>query len=543
MEFKLRHVGQNCVAEWALISKKGYADPFNEVEVSVEFTDPDGEKVIVPTFWAGGNKWGFRYSSHKVGEHEFHTVCSDESNTDLHGVCGSVEVRNYRGRNQLLRHGPLRVSEGRRHLEHVDGSPFFWLGDTWWMGLTKRLRWPGDFRLLTRDRVRKGFTVIQIVAGLYPDMPPFDPRGMNEGGFPWEDGYARINPRYFDFADRRIEHIVQSGLVACIVGAWGYYIAFAGEEVMRRHWEYIVARYYAYPVVWCLAGEATMPYYLSAEWTDATKRDEYVKRVRAAWTRIARRVRSFDPHHNPITIHPTDCAHNMVDDTSVIDIDMLQTGHSDVFSFENTVKQVVDSLAREPRMPVLVGEVTYEGIMGASWENVQRLMFWSCVLNGTAGHTYGANGLWQVNTEKRPFGPSPHGRSWGDMPWSRAYRLPGSEQVGLGKRLLERYRWWEFEPHPEWVEPHWSDGDYYEPYAAGVPNEVRVIYVPWHGRALWSWIKVKGVEPETSYDAFYFDPRSGKEFDVGSVTPDDNQDWKPPLPPTLEDWVLVLEAR
>jgi len=42
------------------------------------------------------------------------------------------------------------------------------------MGLTKRFRWPSDFRTLTADRVRKGFSVVQIVAGLYPDMPQFD---------------------------------------------------------------------------------------------------------------------------------------------------------------------------------------------------------------------------------------------------------------------------------------------------------------------------------------------------------------------------------
>ena len=36
-------------------------------------------------------------------------------------------------------------------------------GDTWWMGLTQRLRWPEDFQSLAADRVRKGFSVVQIV--------------------------------------------------------------------------------------------------------------------------------------------------------------------------------------------------------------------------------------------------------------------------------------------------------------------------------------------------------------------------------------------
>ena len=41
-----------------------------------------------------------------------------------------------------------------------------------------------NFKQLAADRKAKGFNVIQIVAGLYPDMLPFDPRGANEGAIP-----------------------------------------------------------------------------------------------------------------------------------------------------------------------------------------------------------------------------------------------------------------------------------------------------------------------------------------------------------------------
>ena len=107
------------------------------------------------------------------GKHTFRTECNDTSNPALHGVTGEIEVRPYTGDNPLLRHGPIRVAEDRRHFAHADGTPFFWLGDTWWMGFASRLRWPGDFQELAADRREKGFTVIQIVAGLYPDMPAF----------------------------------------------------------------------------------------------------------------------------------------------------------------------------------------------------------------------------------------------------------------------------------------------------------------------------------------------------------------------------------
>ena len=140
-------------------------------------------------------------------------------------------------------HGPIRVADDHRHFAHADGTPFFWLGDTWWMGLTKRLSWPDDFQELAADRRAKGFNVVQIVAGLYPDMPAFDPRGENEAGFPWEKDYARIRPDYFDAADRRIAYLVDQGFVPCIVGAWGYHLPYLGEAKMKLHWRNLVARW------------------------------------------------------------------------------------------------------------------------------------------------------------------------------------------------------------------------------------------------------------------------------------------------------------
>src|SRR5438128_1446857 len=81
-----------------------------------------------------------------------------------------------------------------------------------------------EFKKLTADRKEKGFNVIQIVAGLYPDMPPFDPRGANEAGYPWQTNYSSVRPEYFNAADERFRHLVDQGFTPCIVGAWGYFI-------------------------------------------------------------------------------------------------------------------------------------------------------------------------------------------------------------------------------------------------------------------------------------------------------------------------------
>lgn len=56
-----------------------------------------------------------------------------------------------------------------------------------------------------RHRVAKGFTVVQIDAGLNPDMDWYDERGANEAGFPWDRGFTTLDPAWFDTADLRIQ--------------------------------------------------------------------------------------------------------------------------------------------------------------------------------------------------------------------------------------------------------------------------------------------------------------------------------------------------
>jgi len=517
-----------CVTEWSYSSEKAYADPFNDLELDVVITDPQGHEQTVPAFWAGEQTWRIRYSPMVAGRYTYRTVASD--NGDLHGRRGVLEVTAYQGDNPLRKLGPVRVAADHRHFEHIDGTPFFWLGDTWWMGLCARMRWPEDFQELAADRVKKGFTVVQIIAGLYPDMPPFDPRGANEAGYPWDADYARINPRYFDAADLRIRYLIESGLTPCIVACWGYFLPIMGVPKIKKHWRYLIARWGAYPVIWCLAGEGAMPYYLSKN------PQEDIATQKKGWTEVGQYVHKTDPYGHVVTIHN---GRSEVEDPAVLDFDMLQTGHGGWTSIPNTEDMITSAQLKTPPMPVFAGEVCYEGILESSRQEIQRFMFWTCILNGAGGHTYGANGIWQVNTHEHPFGPSPHGRSWGDVAWDVAARLPGSQHIGLSKGLLMKYPWWRFEPHAEWVDPHWTHGDYLKPYAAGIPGELRIIFIP----PAWNAPTVKSLEPNVSYRAFYFDPKSAEEHDLGSVTPDSTGAWPAPLTPTFADWILVLDKK
>jgi hypothetical protein len=365
-------------------------------------------------------------------------------------------------------------------------------------------------------------------------MPPFDPRAENEAGYAWEPDFARINPHYFDMADLRIQYLVDNGLVPCIVGCWGFFLPLMGVAKAKKHWRNIIARWGAYPVVWCLAGEATMPFYLSKNPSE----DSAIQK--RGWTEVGRYVRGIDPYHHPITAHPSTSTRDTVEDQTVLDIDMLQTGHEDVWSIPNTVNQVTGDLLRMPRMPVLVGEVTYEGHKQQNRQQVVRFMFWSCVLSGVAGHTYGAGGIWEVQTRAHPYGASPWGGGYGDLPWDIAYQYPGSQQLGWAKELLMRYEWWRLEPHPEWAEPHWSKENYLLPFAAGIPDELRIVFVPLN---MWQLPKMRNLDPHITYQGFWFDPAMGKEYPVGKVVSDPDGTYQLPRIKHIDlvDWVFVLE--
>jgi hypothetical protein len=141
-------------------------------------------------------------------------------------------------------------------------------------------------------------------------------------------------------------------------------------------------------------------------------------------------VRATDPFHRPLTIHPTAIkrytARHATDDPSLLDFDMLQTPHGQSEAVPVTVKAVRESYAAAPIMPVIDGEASYEMLSDSLPTEWTRRMFWLCLMNGAAGHTYGANGIWQCNRPGQPHGASPHDGSYGKIPWNEAMALPGS---------------------------------------------------------------------------------------------------------------------
>ncbi|MDP3072587.1 MAG: DUF4038 domain-containing protein [Opitutaceae bacterium] len=504
-------VEQNKVFEKSFRASAPYRDPFNDVEFKVRITFPDGREQTYPGYWAGGDVFKFRFSSHELGEFSYVTLSSNPSDAGLHQQRGTFRVVRYEGDNALLKHGPIRVSADKRHFTHLDGTPFLWLGDTWWCGLAKRLRWPDEFKLMTKDRAEKGFNAIQFTVGLAPTGTYFDRKNENENGLPWDEAAQRINPAYFDAADLRVFHLVDSGLVPVVVPTWGFYILRMGTVNAKKLWQYVMARWGALPAVWCLAGEISMPYY-----TSATPAEDGPRQI-AAWSEVLAHLREINCYGHMISAHPKfgTSARAEVENPALLDFDMIQSGHIFMQALPRALTLLRQSRSAAPAMPVLMDEVAYEGIAETNWEDAQRQLFWASVLSGSPGFTYGAHGITQFSSDEFPSNVQPQGLSWGEDTWQNAYQYRGSTQVGIGRKALAELEWWRMEPHPEWVLPAKSENmKAFTSYAAGVPGRLRVIYFS----ALSAMeLTVLGLEPEVSYEAYFIVPSNGKRLPVGTV--------------------------
>ena len=402
-----QEVQTNRVAEIALRSSQTYANPFIDLEMDAIVTRPDGKALRIPMFWAGEQEWRLRYASNQTGKHTYRIECSDPKNS-LHGTQGEIAVASYTGDNPLYQHGPLGITDDHRHFQHADGTPFFWLGDTWWKGLCRRLPWQG-FQALTADRQKKGFTVVQIVCGTYPDeLGLLQPSWENEGGLPYLNAeFSKVNPDYFKYADRRIEHLIDAGITPAIVGGWGRAVTLnaVGLAGYKRHFRNLIARYGAYPVIWVLGGETDKgqgPWYEAAEYLAAT-----------------------DPYDRLLTNHSSHLR-NAFDDISVFDFDMDATGHASWKTANQAIQRAQKTLASSPAKPYVSGESCYEQHMQENFSDLQRYQFWGLMLSGAAGHTYGAAGVWHMGTDDE------HGNwgGWGHQPydyttWQEGMQLPG----------------------------------------------------------------------------------------------------------------------
>jgi hypothetical protein len=287
--------------EIRLTAERRYQSPYRGVEVWVDLEGP-GFRKRAYGFWDGGQEYRVRVVAPAAGSWSWVSGSSQEDSglAGRRGAFTAVEWTEAEKAANPCRRGFLRATANGHALEHADGTPCLLLGDTWWSAPTFRYRWEEEalerpigpemsFQDMVQVRKAQGYNCIAILSCFpnwandgrprYIRMADEARTGIrsawrqgatdaakdmhNEGGRPFEfpgkvtgqedvfPDVDRLNPRYFQFMDRKIDYLNAQGFIPFIevarrdVGeAWRAFYDWPASYA--RFVQYVFARYQAH---------------------------------------------------------------------------------------------------------------------------------------------------------------------------------------------------------------------------------------------------------------------------------------------------------
>ncbi len=520
------HLWQPC--ELTFTAERCYEDPFDfeSLRLTATFEGPGGEKLELPGFWDGGQTWKIRFAPTSPGKWTYVTRFLVSADTGLHDRRGTIEVRPSQGDNPIFRHGGfLRVSSDGRYLTYTDGTPFFWLGDTWWCCPSANV--PLEcFRQMVDLRASQGYTVFQghghrpIFPELEPGKPrPFAPeKGM--GAFQAVHGTGPEVLRYWREVDRYLAYANAKGMIGVMGFAGHRLLDPIALEDLKRLWHYYIARDGAYGVTFLITQEYN---------ARIGNLDERLPKMLA----LGRFIKEVDPYRRAMTVHPWWHGGDgrQAWDESWLDFIMLQAGHRR-FAPPEFYRAIY---RREPARPFLESEANYEAFRN---ERIHvdaaavRRSAYTAIQAGSFGFTYGAQGLYGGVLRREAPGPTAR---WGPvLTWEEGLALPGGAQMQHLRTCYESVAWWKLTPRPTAVVPACdiltkAEGD-----------QTFLLYFLAGGKVP-PGARLKDVDDGGIYAAEWFDPRTGRVHSTVEKLAATADGLKLPERPDHRDWMLILK--
>ena len=119
---------------------------------------------------------------------------------------------------------------------------------------------------------------------------------------------------------------------------------------------------------------------------------------------------------------PENFQNGLVLEQEKADLDLLKQKGMTIVPTQVYLK---DGRAKLPGKIIINAEPPYEGHAGCNGPEVQRYSFWTSMLSGAGGFTYGAAGIFQANDRERPTGNRPDGGAFDADFWDDAMMFPG----------------------------------------------------------------------------------------------------------------------
>lgn len=417
-------------------------------------------------------------------------------------------------------HGNLMVDRSKRYLQHKDGTPFLYLGDTAWEMFARLNKEEAEHYL--ENRRLKGFTVIQSV--ILTELDDF----KTITGAPQliDDQNIILSIDYLTHIDHILRVAASKGLYVALLPTWGDKVDKQwgrGPELLnvrnaREYGRFLGTRYASYPnIIWVIGGDRS---------GDGRNRD--------IWNRLAEGIKEKDSQHL-MTYHPQGehSSSMWFHNETWLDFNMFQSGHCQA-SYQIYRRLLLPDLAREPKKPVMDGEPRYEDIPrnfkledGRFMAYDVRKSLYQSMLSGACGYTYGCNNIWQMYASG--YAPMCDART----PWFDSLDLEGVGQLIYFRRLWNMFPFKNGKALFEVISSTNAEAD--EAVAFG-GDDYLICYFPESGQ--WN-LDLKGWAIDC-YSLRWMNPRNGLFFDAGADsrvsleihTPDNSEN---------KDWVLILK--
>ncbi len=506
-------------------SQYDYKDPLRDVTLNLILKSPSGREVTIEAFWDGGSVWRTRFMPNEIGIWEYRTVCSNTQDDGLHDKKGHFECIPYEGNNPLYVHGPLVLSNNRRYLMHLDGTPFFWLADTAWNGIIRAT--VDEWKEYLQFRKEQGFTVIQFVMTHWRGGP-CDIKG--ERAYEGRDKIEKLNVDFFKRIDPKFAMINKYGLVAAPVLLWAFPDDISpgsnltNEEALLLA-RYLIARYGAYIVVWILAGDG-----------------DYRGKKAERWKWIGKKL-FLGRNKQLVTIHPMGkhwILHEFINE-EWYNIVGYQSGHG--VSEEDLEWLCLGPPSKDwrlkPPRPIINLEPNYEAHLAyriykpITAYMVRRAAYWSLLVAPPAGVSYGTNGIWYW--ARKPEEPINHPRAGTAIPWREALKLPGAKQMSILKKIFLSIPWWELLPDPKFLieQPGMKDIRLFIGAARSENRRLAIIYTPKEQD-----LKLNLSQLKLPLKVIWINPRTGEKIEGGILS----AKFAVLKPPGQGDWILLLRT-
>lgn len=434
----------------------------------------------------------------------------------------------------------IKVSANHRFFT-ANGKPFFWLGDTGWLLLTKLSR--EDAEKYLDIRKRQGFTVIQV-------MVVHDTKDVNFYGDSALTAKSIAHPKvtpgsnpddakqydYWDHMEWVIKKAQEKGLYVALVPVWGSVVkqAHITPEQGKIYATFLAKRFRSYPnIIWMNGGDIA-----GSDHKDT-------------WNAIGNTLRALDPVHL-ITYHPRGRTTSSLwfHNESWLNFNSFQSGHrtyaqdtskNDLRYGEDNWRYVQRDYAKKPAKPTIDAEPSYERIphglhdtLQPRWTDadVRRYAYWS-VFAGACGFTYGNNDVMQFHV------PSDKHSAYGSKEyWYNSINDPGAEQMKYLEKLMLSRPYFERVPDQSLIVG--DAGQKYERLIATRGKKYAFIYTYTGRQITVNTQKLQGQRIKASW----FNPRNGNITAAGTFNQSKSLKFNPPDEPKEgNDWVLVLDAR